>query len=196
MPAPVTIVRPTHGPTATISAPEFNAETVVSANVRDATTIVEGVVRLAGPGVSAPLIVPQANDPRLSDSRPPTLHTHVPGDITGLAPLILAALDSRTAVGSTTVAAPGVLAITVPAGLRAGLFIFNASNEPTGSITQAYAFTFDFLDSDLVHLTAPLSITARISPVDIPAVGAAASRINITVNFPNTFVTWAFLKLP
>jgi len=196
MPAPLTIVRPAHGPTATIAATEYNNETIVSANVRDASTILEGVVKLAGPGVAAAALVPQANDPRLSDSRPPTLHTHVPGDITGLAPLILAALDSRTAVGSINVAAPGILAIPLPAGLRAGLFIFNASNEPTGSITQAYAFTLDFLDSDLVHLTAPLSITARISPVDIPAVGAMAAQINVNVNFPNTFVTWAFIKLP
>ena len=197
MPAPINIVRPTHGPTDTIAAPVYNAETIASANVRDATELLEGVAKLAGPGVSAPLLVPQANDPRLNDARTPTAHTHVPTDITGLAALIIAALDSRIAIGSINVAAPGNLIITVPDGIRAGLFIFNASNEPTGSSTQAYVFTFDYLDSELTHLSAaPLSIVARISPVDTPALGSIARRININVNYPNTFVSWAFIHLP
>jgi hypothetical protein len=196
MPAPINIVRPTHGPTDTIAAPVYNAETIASANVRDASELLEGVAKLAGPGVAAPLLVPQANDPRLSDARPPTAHTHTPADITGIVGLIQAALDSRSTVGGLNVVAPGNLLIPVPAGVKAGLFLLSATNEPTGSVAQAHAFTLDFLDSELVHLSVTfLSAPARIIPIEQP-LGAMAARISVNVLYPNTFVSWAFINLP
>lgn len=48
MPADVTITRPTHADGSSINAAVFNSETVLSAQVPDATAASEGVVRLAG----------------------------------------------------------------------------------------------------------------------------------------------------
>jgi hypothetical protein len=69
MPATVTLNRPTHGPTDTIPAATYNAETVASASVPDATTAAPGAVQLAGDGATTANRVVQAIDARLSNAR-------------------------------------------------------------------------------------------------------------------------------
>lgn len=53
----------------------------LSTGAPNASTTVKGIVELATNGESAALLVPQANDSRLSDARTPTAHTHLAADI-------------------------------------------------------------------------------------------------------------------